>query len=58
MRVRVTYHNWKNKDKIYTIEGVEASYVSTTSERIVIITKTGVHEDIIKTTILQKEYII
>lgn len=58
IRVRVKYHNWKDKEKVYVVEGKEAQYVSKASDRLIVITDTGVHEDIIKTTILEKEYIL
>lgn len=52
--VRVTYRHWKKPDVLLTVEGVEVP-IDTRSDRIVIETKDGKYEDVIKSTIVSKE---
>lgn len=54
--VRITYNHWKKPDIVFTVEGVEVPS-NPQSDRIIIEKQDGSFEDIIKTTIIKKEFI-
>ena len=57
--IRVTYHHYKDTQRVYTVEGVEYP-TKPNSDRIVveIREKDSVrYEDVLKNTIITKEYI-